>query len=346
LVLSLYPAHFFYTFLYYTDVGSLFWVLLTHHLATPTAGKQLPSPLRLAAAAASGSISILFRQTNAVWLMFSFGTAVLSYLESSKKWGSELRADGGALTFSRLITFVKALVLELPSILSRFGLMLVPAVAFVFFVIWNGSIVVGHKEHHKAVFHWAQLAYLSAVTASLWGIVGGDAAVSLGSVRRFGAQCFSSITSFGLFIAALAFCTYALRYYSLAHSFLVADNRHYTFYIWNRFLGRIPGLKECLAPAYVYCAWVVCSRISRAQSPLWILIWWVAVTLTIVPAHLLEPRYLTTAVMLAHASSPERSWPSLIAGGVACLLVNVATLGIFVFKPFVWNDGSIARFMW
>ena len=32
LMLSLYPIHFFYQLLYYTDVGSLFWVLLVQDL--------------------------------------------------------------------------------------------------------------------------------------------------------------------------------------------------------------------------------------------------------------------------------------------------------------------------
>ena len=44
--------------------------------------------------------------------------------------------------------------------------------------------------------------------------------------------------------AAVACTAGVLHKYSLAHPFLLADNRHFTFYVWGRFLGRIPWLKE------------------------------------------------------------------------------------------------------
>lgn len=137
-----------------------------------------------------------------------------------------------------------------------------------------------------------------------------------------------------------------LRRYSYAHPFLLADNRHYTFYVWNRFLGRLPWLREALAPVYLYCGWLCYTRLGRAQTSLWFLIWCFACVLTLVPAHLLEPRYFTAAVMLAHAHAPERSWASLAVSGAACMLVNAATLLVFLHRPFVGPDGELARFMW
>jgi len=342
-VLSLYPVHFFFTFLYYTDVGSLFWVLLTHHLAAPTPGQALPGFWRIFAATCSGFVSVAFRQTNAVWLMFTFGTAALADLQASKRWGDDL--EGSRLTPKMLWTFVKALAFDSGRLLSRLGLLLMPVLLFVAFVIWNGSVVVGDHSHHKPVLHWAQLGYLVAVTASLWGVVGPDAAVSFASVKAF-------VTLFTRWRTGLAMVTTVvgtacvLHRYSFAHPFLVADNRHYTFYIWGRLLGKIPGLKEALAPAYAFAAWLCHQRITRAQSVLWFLIWCVAVILTVVPAHLLEPRYWTTAVLLVHLHTPERSWASLVTSALACLAVNCITLAIFVGRAFTWPDGSIARFMW
>ena len=52
--------------------------------------------------------------------------------------------------------------------------------------------------------------------------------------------------------AAVAMAAHALRHYSLAHPFLVADNRHFPFYLWRRVLDRYPDrpwLRACLAPA-------------------------------------------------------------------------------------------------
>lgn len=277
-VLALYPIHFFFTFLYYTDVGSLFWVLLTHHLATPSPGRAVPSRRRVAGAAVSGLVSIAFRQTNAVWLMFTFGTAALADLEASKKWGRLLagnRGQGGAngtSTRTLMVTFAKALLLESKHLLRRLGTLLLPVVLFIVFVLFNGSVVVGDHSHHQAVAHWAQLAYLSAVTASLWGIVGADAAVSVAAFTAFKAACLSKRRSALMFVLAISVVTCLLHRYSFAHPFLLADNRHYTFHVWRRLLGRIPGLKEALSPVYVYSAWLCHQRLTQAQSELWFLI--------------------------------------------------------------------------
>lgn len=61
--MALFPLHFFFTALYYTDTGSTLLVIGAHLLALR--GWYLPAGL--AAAAATG-----FRQTNAVWAAFTF----------------------------------------------------------------------------------------------------------------------------------------------------------------------------------------------------------------------------------------------------------------------------------
>ncbi|CAK9094465.1 unnamed protein product [Durusdinium trenchii] len=347
LLLSLYPIHFFFQALYYTDVGSLFWTLLTHDLATPVPKKVLPGRLHMCLAAASGCAAVLFRQTNAVWVMFTFGIAALQDLQSSK-WGDELlRAD---ISPSVLLTFCKALILESPRLLARLGPLLVSVLLFVGFVVQNGSIVVGDHSNHQVAVHWAQLCYLVAVTAGTSGF-GSTSALSPSCFKIFGSDVSKRPRAF---ILALALVTALLHRYSLAHPFLLADNRHYTFYIWNRFLRR-PWFKELLAPGYVYAGWYCWRRQSLAQSGLWVLIWSVAAVLTLVPAPLLEPRYWTTPVLMAHLYAhevPDRndrrmmSLSSTFIAGVAFMLVNIMTLGIFVYRPFAWPSGEVARFMW
>lgn len=63
----LFPVSFFFHFLYYTDSGSTFFVLLSYYLS-----------LRknyLASAYTSGA-AMLFRQTNVIWMMFICGNSV------------------------------------------------------------------------------------------------------------------------------------------------------------------------------------------------------------------------------------------------------------------------------
>lgn len=347
LALALYPIHFFYTFLFYTDVGSLFWVLLTHHLALPAPGKGVPSRMRISAAALAGCAAVAFRQTNAVWLMFTFGTAALADLEASggKRCAWHQRG-GGDLSLHALWGFVVALFVERWRLLGRLWPLLVAPVLFVSFVIWNGSIVVGDHSNHQAVVHWAQLAYVSLVTSAFWILMRPQDALSPTAFRRCAAACFRSPLSIVASLLLLCCIAGLLKKYSLAHPFLLADNRHYTFYVWGRLLGRIPGLKEALAPVYFYVAWTGRRHLRATQSDIWILIWCIACILTLLPAHLLEPRYWTTAVVMAHVHAPEESWGSLLIMGNAFLLMNLATLGVFRYKSFVWPDGSIARFMW
>ena len=162
---------------------------------------------------------------------------------------------------------------------------------------------------------------------------------------QFLRACFGSLGGFVLSASSLAVVVCVVHKYSLAHPFLLADNRHYTFYLWNRFLSR-PWVRDVLAPAYLYAAWYISTRLSKAQSGLWVLIWWVAACLTLVPAPLLEPRYWTTAVIMAQLHFYDRSWRSILTLSLAYLTVNIITLAVFVFRPFYWPNGEIARFMW
>jgi alpha-1,2-glucosyltransferase len=54
----------------------------------------------------------------------------------------------------------------------------------------------------------------------------------------------------GALVAAVAAVHQTLPLVSVAHPFLLADNRHYTFYLWRRLLG-LPRLAVVLAPLYV-----------------------------------------------------------------------------------------------
>ncbi|CAM9836286.1 unnamed protein product [Hapterophycus canaliculatus] len=88
------------------------------------------------------------------------------------------------------------------------------------------------------------------------------------------------------------------------------------------------------------------SRLLRRKPSLWVLSYAGAAAVVLVPSPLMEPRYLTIPVLLAHLESSERSWRSLLVGVVTCAAVNAVTIFVFLARPFVWHDGSLARFMW
>ncbi|CBN77379.1 Alpha-1,2-glucosyltransferase ALG10-A, family GT59 [Ectocarpus siliculosus] len=223
----------------------------------------------------------------------------------------------------------------------------IPVALFAVFV-WGfngGAVVIGDKENHSpgGPPHLAQLAYLAATGASLWGVVGGREALLGRDARRGFARWAGG--GRGRVATVVAGVAAVLWRYSLAHPFLLSDNRHYPFYVWQRLLSRV-YVRVALAPAYVFCGWLVTSRLLRRKPPLWVLTYVGAAAVVLVPSPLLEPRYLTMPLLLAHLESPERSWKSLVVGVVACAAVNAVTIYVFLARPFAWHDGSLARFMW
>ena len=62
--------------------------------------------------------------------------------------------------------------------------------------------------------------------------------------------------------------------------------------------------------------------------------------------HLHCCRYFTVPfVLLALHMLPPTPW-QLAAMGAAYAAVDAATVYMFLFRPFTWPDGSVARFMW
>lgn len=121
---------------------------------------------------------------------------------------------------------------------------------------WNGfSIAVGHREHHAVRPHWAMPAYFGAY-ASLFGLpllpLGLPSVFRLAGRRPFSAGC------------ALAGATAALMAGVRAtgdrvHRFVLADNRHYSFYLYRRLLLPFPRLRDAIAATAAGALAVVCA---------------------------------------------------------------------------------------
>eukprot|EP00903_Cladosiphon_okamuranus_P013480 g12555.t1 len=363
LLLWLYPVSFFFSFLFYTDPGATFFALLCYLLAT---GRRRGGGWsRRIGSSLAGGVSVLFRQTNAVWVAFTLATCLLEdftplvYVPDAWKRSDHapFPADAGeqASAPPAADSGDNELWKGNPALPATAALehnqekenILDPG----FF--WcarhghcRGPIVLGDKENHSpgGPPHLAQLAYLVAVTASLWGFVGGREA-AFGPEARSGFARWARGRGVVVVAVIVAGVAAAMWRYSLDHPFLLSDNRHYPFYVWQRLLSR-RYMRAGLAPAYVYCGWLVMSRLGREKPALWVLTYAGAAAVVLVPSPLMEPRYLTIPVLLAHLESAERSWESLLAGVVACAAVNASTVYVFLARPFAWLDGSLARFMW
>jgi alpha-1,2-glucosyltransferase len=309
---ALAPVAFFTSMLYYTDTGGVLFAVLCVAMAERG---------RPALSAAMGLLAVSFRQTNIVWAGFAAGVLLLQC------------ADQGRGVLSILARPGRALAKVWPHLLL--------AGAFGAFLVWNeGSVVLGHHAHHAVTAHWAQLGYFFASFALLaWPWALAEAARTLASPRR----ALALIALAGIF-------SFLSHRYSVAHPFLLSDNRHYTFYAW-RLLAKHRVLRLVAVPALaslgLVTAHAALSKRGAASSTgqFFFAGFLACLTIALVPTPLLEPRYFAvpTALLLAYL---ERSRNKDLAIVLTYSIINAAALFIFLFKPFTQPDGTTARFMY
>ncbi|KAM7534911.1 hypothetical protein Aperf_G00000116400 [Anoplocephala perfoliata] len=328
------PVLTFTSLLFYTDQLSLL-AILSSLIAQRSSHNFL--------AFLSGCFACFVRQTNVVWLAFMVGERAVQRLaisqprirKNSFKWIIHLLKSPVDI----LSALYKAALVDSPHHTATIFLFIICVVFFN-----NGDIVLGDKSAHKPVLHIPQLFYFFVFCS---------AHTPLTFIRFLndnmriphGNSLVGFISFTALFIILIHFFTYE-------HPYLLADNRHYTFYIWSRFFRRIPQLRYTFAPLYLVCASYVCpglrgGLLSEFLTSMGFLL---ATSLAIVPAGLIELRYFITPYVAWRLSIP----PSLTESKASALElflnlgINFVTVYIFLYHPFKWISHPFTwqRFMW
>jgi alpha-1,2-glucosyltransferase len=156
--------------------------------------------------------------------------------------------------------------------------------------------------------------------------------------------------------------TLIVKYYTIQHPFLLADNRHYTFYIW-RYVFRIsPWIRYAIIPIYVFSMHVLFSELSTAPA-LWSIFYIGCVACTLIPSPLIEFRYYIIRMFLtfliraayyfyrihlSNNSSFACKSTSLRHELALFILINAFTMYMFLYRPFEWpsEPGIHQRFIW
>ncbi|GJP32477.1 hypothetical protein CLOM_g17096 [Closterium sp. NIES-68] len=424
----LFPLHWFFGFLYYTDVASSVAVLAMMRCV-------YKRQHYLAALLATGSIFI--RQTNAVWAFFALCVSASRFLGlptqvSQKAEGREGRCSAEALqnaekkegcegmssafesaqrlaartsertegsegsegsegksselalssndnstgrkgrTFSdpswatdaaaRGEDVPRALLLLLHrawaerwKFLRTFLPLLAVLAAFFIFVRVNGGIVVGARTEHRLSPHLMQPLYFAAFSAlSLSPLLLAPSSLlpllasTSRSLRSYPSRCLFLT----LLVSSLLFLT--IKNFSLAHPYLLADNRHHTFYIWRRLVqpAHNPSQRFLLLPLYGLSLLALSHALRRTMTPLGLFFFAAATAAVLVPSPLLEFRYFIPPFMLLllHFPLPQK----LLEKRIACTLVLIAfvavdtvTMALFLFRPFKWEgEEGWQRFLW
>lgn len=334
LAITTLPVLFFTGILFYTDQLSLLALLLTI-LAQRSSHTFL--------ALVFGCFACFVRQTNVVWLAFMIGLEAVQRLASTQPCVRKTALQWCIYLVKHpvdIFTAVcKAVLLDAPYHTATIVLFVTLVIVFN-----QGDIVLGDRSAHKPVFHVPQIFYFFVFCALHTPI----------AFLRYLHTDLRAPSRLSLtWITLLLFLTVVLiSFFTVEHPYLLADNRHYTFYLWSRLFRRYRNFRYALAPAYLVCGDYVCRGL-RGGSLLEFLIsigYLMAAALVLIPAGLIEPRYFIAPYVvwrLTRLRIYEKT--SSLAMEVAMnTIVNAVTVHIFVFYPFKWLSQPFTwqRFMW
>lgn len=279
--------------LYYTDVWSTLFILqsLTIAITQPWGSRKsiwLSSSL--------AGVSCLFRQTNIIWTGFIMLIAIERSAIISKGFTSHSPNNYLKLFIHSVDEFR---TLTLPYIINF--------MLFFIYLIWNRSITLGDKSNHSAGLHLVQLFYclmfITLFSLPVW--------LSKSFIRMYTNRIQRKpIQTLFEYLGILII----IRYFTRVHPFLLADNRHFTFYLFKRLIGSKRKLiKYILMPSIYHFSTFSYIEVMRpneftfdtlipisvkdpVQLPIQLThISWTALIictiLTIVPSPLFEPRY-------------------------------------------------------
>ncbi|XP_031849311.1 alpha-1,2-glucosyltransferase Alg10 [Nomia melanderi] len=324
----LFPPLFFWHFLYYTDVVSVNAVLLM---------LLLHLRKKFIMAAVIGLSSIIIRQTNIVWVAFVALELFLNLLDPKEHDKSMLSQECNSFVHLRLLW--KKVMEEasrgwaaFSKFISEIIIRLLPyatvCVTFLGFIFWNKGIVVGDRTAHVPTIHIPQLFYFSAfVSCFLWPYTIIHWKSYLNFIRAHWIVHSCLLVVFVLIV----------RFDTLVHPYMLADNRHYLFYFWNKLMGRYELFKYLLIPVYSFTLYAMFHRMGHLKFATRINYIFV-VSVVLIPQLLIEPRYFITPYILYRLLLEEPSGWQIIMETVTTLAVNFVQFYIFVSKTFYWND--------
>lgn len=298
------PLMAIYYSLYYTDVWSAALVVLMYTIVMvkPFGNIKLTATL----SSVVGLFSLVMRQTNIVWCMYCLSLLIDQQV---KEGGDEYKyvnySDDAKVFLKTTFNNISAVV---PFVMV--------AGIFISFILKNGGITLGDKENHILVPHIAQLCYcvtfIAVFTVPLW--------ISWGFIKGYFTYNFGSLKMVLFNAFWIPVIVVVISNFTIIHPFILADNRHYTFYIVRRFIIRDVSSKYQLIPVYHFSFYVIyklfmtsCGKF-KTSSLIVFISWMVCTSMTIIPAPLFEPRYYILPFLMFRLAVHPSQEP--IIGGV------------------------------
>jgi len=346
--------------LYYTDVWST--VLIVSSLSVAV-GLPYSEETSIKVSAILGLISVFFRQTNIIWNIFILVLVIERRAMIQKNFNKSFLNNCIKFViqfFEDFYTF------SLPYVINIF--------LFIGFVIYNRGITLGDKENHVAGLHIAQIFYcltfIMIFSIPLW-------------LSHFRLKVYFSRYAQLPILVFIEFLIIAffIRFFTVIHPFLLADNRHYTFYIWRKIINLRWYTKYLIIPVYHFSIYIVIQQLisngfyfdaitplpfkNTSDLPLKptgisIIALLSCIFLTIVPSPLFEPRYYIVPYIFFRLFVAVPYETFFIGGSILDItlkrlklelfyfvMINVITTLIFMFYTFSWDSESAPqRIIW
>ncbi|RHZ86417.1 hypothetical protein Glove_51g59 [Diversispora epigaea] len=344
LILTIFPLNWFLNFLYYTDSGSTFFVLFAYLAALEQ--KYWKS-------AVIGGLSVLFRQTNIIWVCFILGISILKVLSDDRNISMRrtLRFSKGnnitlRIAFQEINSFILMMIKNSTQLVSTFFPYLIVIICFLIFLKWNGGIVLGDKSNHIAALHFPQIFYFISFTTIF-------SAPIIIRYKYFKKSMNFMISRKNLktkikLIFLMSIMALLIHFFTYEHPFLLSDNRHYTFYIWKNIYRQQIMIRYILIIGYIFAGWILWDNLAKRQSFMWIFIYFMTTCLVLIPSPLFEFRYFIIPYLLYRLNIRQPTLPRLLLECLLYSFLNYFTLYLFIWKGFSWENqkGKIQRFMW
>ncbi|CAO1397226.1 unnamed protein product [Diamesa hyperborea] len=333
LTIAILPPMYFFAHLYYTDIISITTIL----------GVILFSQKKYHTfAAVCGCFSVLMRQTNIVWICMVLGSSIVDKMVTSVFPKENLTN----ISLQQLISTVKAhlknpklLFNQLLGILLEFYGYILIIINFIIFLVKNGSIVVGDKSAHEATLHLPQILYFTLFVLIF--------APTMWIPRLF--QIKQLVTNRKLMITCVVLLIVIgviVKFNTLVHPYMLADNRHYTFYIWNRFYGKYQLARYIVIPVYIFgliTIWKAMEQNTIGFKVLFIISLFLSLSLQ----RLIEVRYFLIPFLFLRLNMKSCCRKLTLLELISYLVINGLIFYLFFTKEIRWkNYSEPQRIIW
>lgn len=211
-------------------------------------------------------------------------------------------------------------------------------IMFAIFLFLNKGIVVGDKAAHKATLHIPQLFYFSFFFCFFgWPHIFEKLDLFYNYVTKRYFQVSFWIILFMIFA----------YYNTIEHEYLLADNRHFTFYIWQRLYQKFDGFRYAMSVVYLCGFYVMMKRLYSLRDLSFMMFFIPATFFTLCLQRMIEVRYFLMPYLIIRLQFRNVTAFALILEFITFFVVNLMAFQTFFDREVFWDDyDAPQRILW